>query len=291
MDKVDRYIERVQHLPPAPRVVAQLLALSRDPNRDAERLAELIGYDPSLAAEVLKRSNSAFFRGTEPAADVFEAANRLGLLEVDSVVAAVMGAPTPAAARLESVLDTASLWWHSVATAVAADALADRVQGTEPKAYTAGLLHDLGKLAFAAIEGAAYADLIRQAGPSGAALVRAEEGRLGMTHAEVGARLLARWGLPEDITLAVLYHHRSPAAAAPSEQLAATVHLANHLAHHLAAGPRPESDPAAEIAEVLATLRLAANDLPEVMMQIRERLQRIGASLPTDPPAAPGPTP
>jgi HD-like signal output (HDOD) protein len=52
MDKVDRYIRQVQHFPPAPAVVKQLLELFDDINCDTERLAELIGYDPSLTAEV-----------------------------------------------------------------------------------------------------------------------------------------------------------------------------------------------------------------------------------------------
>jgi hypothetical protein len=93
MDKIDRYVDRVQRLAPAPKVVAQVLLLFADPNREVDRLAELISYDPSLTVEMLRRSNSAFFRGAEPASDVFEAVTRLGFNEAQSVTTALVGMP------------------------------------------------------------------------------------------------------------------------------------------------------------------------------------------------------
>ena len=74
----DQYIDRVTDLPPAPTVAAELLGLFGDPNQDIDRIVELIGHDPSLTVDILRRCNSALFRGDEPASDMFEAVTRLG---------------------------------------------------------------------------------------------------------------------------------------------------------------------------------------------------------------------
>jgi putative nucleotidyltransferase with HDIG domain len=274
MDKVDRYIEQVQHFPPAPAVMTQLLELFGDINRDADRLAELISYDPSLTGEVMKRCNSAFFRGAESMPDVFAAVTRLGFNEVHSVVMTLSGASAVARTRIEGALDAGSLWRHSLRTALAAGAVANRLREAEEVALTAGLLHDVGKLVLASVEGTAYAELMRRAEASRSALARAEEVGLGVTHAEVGARLLVRWGLPENIIHAVQYHHDPPTAAAPFERLAAIVRLANCLAHHMTGSEAYPLDPATADPEAMAQLQLTAKDLPEIMEHAEQRLQQ-----------------
>jgi putative nucleotidyltransferase with HDIG domain len=277
MDRIDQYIERVRHLPPATQVVSQLLTLLNDPNRDLERIVELINYDPSLAAEVLKRCNSAFFRGAVPAADISEAVTRLGFTEAYCVVVALVGAQTLALVPARSGLDAGRLWQHSVTTAVAAEALTGLAQENETTAFTAGLLHDIGKLVFASVEESAYAKCLAQAGTFGPALLQAEEVAFGATHAAVGGRLLTRWGLPTSVTLTVSNHHHSPRAAASFERMAAIVQLANSLAHYLEKGEAAGSlsDLATDNAEALTLLDLTEEDLPGVIDQIQERLHRV----------------
>ena len=275
MSKMDEYIDRVRHLPPAPAVVGQLLGLLSDPNRNLERIVELIGYDPSLTAEVLKRCNSAFFRGAEPASDIFEAVSRLGFYEVYCVVVALMAARTISLAPAKGALDPNVLWKHSVTTAVAASALAVRVQEPEAVAFTAGLLHDVGKLILASVEPQVYSNLLAQSGSSGPALAGAEAAALGVTHADVGSRLLARWGLPTPVAIAVQYHHQPPTAASPYERLAAIVHLSNILAHHTTQGDGAPLDPATLRPELLKLTDVEPDDLPYMLGQTKSGLVRV----------------
>lgn len=81
MDKAQQYIGRVTHLPPAPTLLTELLGLFRDPDRDIDRVVDLLSLDPSLTAEILKKCNGAFFGGA-PASDMFEAVSRIGFYEV-----------------------------------------------------------------------------------------------------------------------------------------------------------------------------------------------------------------
>ena len=77
MIAIDRYLDRIESLPPAPTVAIQLLELLSDPDRDIDHIVELIKYDPSLTAATLKRCNSGALSGAEPATDMFEAVSRL----------------------------------------------------------------------------------------------------------------------------------------------------------------------------------------------------------------------
>ena len=284
MDKIDRYVDRVQRLAPAPRVVAQLKLLFADPNREVDRLAELISYDPSLTVEMFRRSNSAFFRGSEPAADVFEAVTRLGFHEAQSVANSLVVSAAASMTGPKDAGDADHLWRHSVATAVAAGALAAQIHESEVTAFTVGLLHDIGMVVLAAFEGAPYAELMRKIQASGAALVHAEQARLGVTHPEIGSRLLVRWGLPVNIISAVLHHHHpSPAAAAPFERLAATLQVADNLAHQVTGGETPAPDPASSNPEAMTLLELSAADLREAGEQVRERLRKVEELLQVPP--------
>lgn len=238
MDDIDRYIDRVQNLPPAPTVAIQLLNLFSDPDRDIDRIVELISHDPALTAATLKRCNRADLAGAEPTTDMFQAVCSLGLYEVYCVVTALIASRTMAQVRAKYSADATRLWQHTVTTAVIASLLARRVEVIDAAAFTAGLLHDVGKLIFISVEGTHYAGLAGEAGNFGPALAAAEESSIGFTHADLGARLLSRWGLPENICLAVKHHHRSPTAAAPHQRLAATVNFGNLLAHQIIEVPK-----------------------------------------------------
>ena len=196
MDLIDRYLDKVEHLPPAPTVAVQLLELFSDPDRDIDRIVELIKHDPSLTAETLRRCNHGF---VEPATDMFEAVSRLGLFEIYSIVVGLLASRTMKQVRAKYSYDANRLWGHTVVTAVISSTLAKRVQVVETAAFTAGLLHDIGKLILVSTEGIVYAEIVRNAGFFGPRLVAEEASVLGFTHATLGARLLTRWGLPAGV--------------------------------------------------------------------------------------------
>ena len=274
MKALDLYLNRVKNLPPSPTVAIQLLELFSDPDRDIDRIVDIIKLDPSLTAATLKRCNSSAFSGAEPASDMFEAVCRLGLYEVYCIVTGMIASQTMTQVRSKYSWDSTRLWRHTVTTAVIASILAKRVEVMEATAFTAGLLHDIGKLIFVSTEGVAYAEMARNAGLFGPALVTAEESVMGFSHAALGARLLARWELPENICHAVEFHHQSPATVKHHQRLAATVHFANSLAHELVDGPAQAPVAAVANAEAMALIALKDKDIPTVVQQINQAMER-----------------
>jgi len=281
MDPTDRYIESVEHLAPAPTIATQLLDLFKNEYQNVDRIVELISYDPSLTAEVLKRCNSAFFRGREPVSDMFQAVTRVGFYEVYCVVVSMLASRTMGIAQNSHNIDSAALWQHSVIAAVATGSLSRHAQENEAAAFTAALLHDVGKLILISAEPEIYSKIIAEAGMSGPVFLEMERSMLGVTHAAVGARLLARWGLPPNVDVAVLNHHSSPFNATSFERFAAIVAMADILGHMFSNGKQVDS--AALLSPVavdsMKILRLAPEKMEPMMVQIDRGLRRVDGLL------------
>ena len=267
--RVDGYIDNLKGLPPAPIVATELLDLFGDPEADIIRVVETIRHDPALTAQLLRLCNSAFYAGDEPAADMFEVVTRLGFYQVYTVVVSMVASGSMSRGKGKGGMDIDELWRHSVRAAVAAGQFAKRVGESEAQSFTAGLLHDIGKLAFSVAEGRKYGDLIKMAKASGEPLSMVEMAVLGMDHAMLGARLLARWGLPERICTAVEEHNNPPT------KLAAIIHLASCFAEQAdISTDSPEALPD-ECAYALEKLGLTTADIPELKAEIIKQLDQV----------------
>ena len=268
-------LDRITKLPPAPGVATELLGLFSDPNIDIDRVIDLIRRDSSLTANVIKMCNTAHFRGAEPSNDIFEAVTRLGFYDVYRVVAALLGARAMAMWKTKGGLNINDLWRHSVASAIAAGKLAKRTDESEAAAYTAGLLHDIGKLVFASVEGARYADLAHEAKKTGTSLRDAERAAFGVDHALVGEQLLVRWGLPESLTQSVGLHDEPPQIGQPFGRLTAIVQIASDLAEQAGpGGPRAQVGPSLHPA-AMELLGITEEDMPALIAEIQAGLQQV----------------
>lgn len=275
MDLADKYIDLVPHLPPAPTIATELLGIFKHAEPDIDRIVYLIQHDPSLTAEVLKRCNSAYHGRDRLVSDMFEAIIRVGFYEVYCVVVSMVGSRAMSLVQSECGLDAGALWQHSVKTAVAASILARHAQEEEAVAFTAGLLHDVGKLILASATSGDYAKVIQRGGFFGPALAEEEKKQFGVSHAAVGARLLTRWGFPLSVVLAVLHHHGSPASAASCEQLAATVKLANAFGHLALEEEALPPEFATENEEAITVMHLDADDLAGIVQRMERGLHRV----------------
>jgi HD-like signal output (HDOD) protein len=86
INPAERYLNDVTTLPPAPTVLSQLLTLFREPDRDIDQVVQLITYEASLTAQVMRACNSVHFAGGQPPSDIFEAVTRIGFYHVYTLV-------------------------------------------------------------------------------------------------------------------------------------------------------------------------------------------------------------
>ena len=101
------------------------------------------------------------------------------------------------------------------------------------EAFTAGVLHDIGKLMLAANLPQEFKDAARQSHEKKITLATSERQALGATHAEIGGCVLGIWGLPAAIVTAIAFHHRPDQHATKNFSPLTAVHVANALEHEL----------------------------------------------------------
>lgn len=213
-------------LPTAPRILPQLLTLLADPDCETNQVIELISFDPGLTAKVLRICNSAAFGLSRPVTAIDEAVQRVGLRMIYQMVAAAAGSQS-----LQPATNTTppppGLWEQSVTTALAAQILAKDLGLNEGQQFTAGLLHDIGKVVLSSVWKDNYTSLLTT--PSERSLIEREQELFNVNHAELGGRLLAHWKFPSTISASV-WNHPAPVRNVPFARETACLTLAEYIA-------------------------------------------------------------
>jgi putative nucleotidyltransferase with HDIG domain len=280
MQALDNYINEIKTLPPAPRVLSQLLVLLNEEEAHAGQIVELIAFDPALTAKVLQRCNNAAAGLGGSVSDLNEAVTQVGFNAIYRLVAMVTGETLLGSEQKGYGIAAGELWEHSVMAAVAARVMASKLGGEENLAFTAALLHDIGKLVLGVFLEGSEQPVLRQTGPSGLSFLEAEKAVLGVEHAEIGGRVLEEWNFPENLVSAVRHHH-NPAQARPHEQLAAYVHLGNIIAYCLGQAQKYESFAARTQAEALQILEISPKEMDTLVLETDTALKQCGGLIRT----------
>jgi putative nucleotidyltransferase with HDIG domain len=176
---------------------------------------------------------------------------------------------------------------HSLAVACCARKIAEASNGIDPQlAWTAGLLHDIGKFALQDVMPKSLAAIAREAEAATAGLYNIEHSHLGTNHTLLGKQLAQRWRLPEPILLAIWLHHRDASAlhAVPEARIAMLIKAANSIARQAGIGqtgsfnaPEPIRDLAESIDIPARTLQQIHDDLPQ---EVKRRSETLGLEIP-----------
>lgn len=227
----------LKQLPSLPSAVGELLASFDSEDTDISRIARQIACDQALTARVLRVANSSFYGLQHKVGTINEAVVVLGFRAVRSMVLAVSinGAFRPAYCP---GFDPQVYLRHSVATGIAARALAAQTGHNPDLAFTGGILHDIGQLVLAANFSQQYAKALAYRNGLDCFLVQAEREILGLDHAEVGGLLAEAWCFPAALREVVAEHHTPAAALAGSP--ADLIHVCDSIAHGLGLGQAAE---------------------------------------------------
>lgn len=279
-DRLDRYLDGIKHLPPAPTLMIKLIEIFRQADYDVDEVARLLRSDPALAAEVLRRCNNFFLGEGKPELDIHAAVFRLGSREVYRLGVSLFGMQAFITNKDVPGFALESLRRHSGLTAIAAAAIAGQLHEPEDAAFTAGLLHDVGKVALASAERAKYIALLHEYDYAGAALNDAETRIFGFNHADVGAQLLRRWRIPEEIARPAFFHH-SPPKTGDFKRLVAIVYLANLMAHHIEKNAQGEISELPDAGRAMSLLGIDAGRLSSLMQRVCRDLKLLPSLLAT----------
>jgi putative nucleotidyltransferase with HDIG domain len=219
-----RVLQGELELPVLPHTAGRLLALCQDEDCDPADLVQVADSDQALAGHLLSVANSAAYAPATPILSVQQAVMRLGLRSVLEIGVSVTMRAQVFSTRAHAAW-IEEVWLHSALVSGFAKEVARLVGVEREVAALGGLLHDVGKAALLQV-----ALRLEQAGGREYSDPELAEACAGL-HAEVGARLLESWEMPEEVVETVRYHHQSEDADG-FEREASLIDLANRLAKH-----------------------------------------------------------
>jgi putative nucleotidyltransferase with HDIG domain len=226
---VEEIKSAINEVKPIPQVALKVMRLMDENRYDIESISNEIRKDQVITARMLQLANSAMFGAKRNISSLDHAIVFLGqdLLVKLVLTAAVQGYYEQS--MMGYALCKGGVYHHSLGCAHIAEMLAKKTETEDPaKAYTAGLLHDIGKVVLDQYVAKAYPLFYRDITEEKESILSVEQRLLGMDHTEVGQLLARQWSLPEALEKVIHYHHE-PHRASTYVELSAIVYLSDLL--------------------------------------------------------------
>jgi HD-like signal output (HDOD) protein len=229
---------KMRSLPSFPLLYLEIIREIESPSSSIQGIAKIVAKDPGITAKILQVANSAAIGLAERVNDPVEAVQQLGMTTVRSLVLSAQVHSTFAPGRLKH-FSADALWAHLMKCGDLARTLMrrERAEFAESEdAFTAGMLHDMGKLMLADSLPDEFEKALTLAAQEKIPLPAAELEIFGATHAGLAAYLFGLWGLPAAIVEAVAFHHTPEKSELKKFSALTAVHVANALAEESPAG-------------------------------------------------------
>ena len=260
-----RALREVKNLPTLPGIIAKLTKMAEDPDTTTEQMGKVISKDHILATKLLKLVNSAFYGFPQQISSLNSAIILLGFNVIKSLIIS--------SSIFELMEDNdVELWEHSLGCAVVCSVLAKRLDINDPEEVsTAGLIHDLGKVAIKMELRKEFDTLQQMVHDRQISMLAAERELLGIDHAQVGGWLAKSWNLPPKLVELIACHH-TPMTAKKEKLSTAIIHFSDILIRGLGYGHGDDIwvPPLSKSAWQL--LHLTQNDLDEILDAVEEKL-------------------
>jgi putative nucleotidyltransferase with HDIG domain len=286
--QVELVIRRLDSLSILPCVATRLLSLLLEPQPSLEELAEIIESDPALNAKIFSLIHELGLSLPDKNPSIREALDKLPLHIIRDAVLSVKAYPafgkdSSRASFRKQLIE------HCLAVAYCAKDIAEvtSLKIDSELAYSAGLLHDIGKLALDEAMPRSFSGIIEQAKSQHTCSCTIEQKHLGLDHTILGKRLAVKWHLPNKIALAIWLHHSDTNAisqSVPEAKIALIVQLADLTARQCNIGQSGSCDSPDLPPAMLQTLAITPEQLERIRRnlpdQIEEKSRILGMDLP-----------
>lgn len=220
-------VKRITTMPAIPAVFLPLLKLLSRDEVQVDEVVRLVSYDSAIAAQCLRVASSPLFGMVQPPKSIKGAVMSLGLRRVETILlTCCLGQAFPAK---KWALDPIVFWKHSLGCAMVCRKISEKLASADrEKAYTAGLMHDIGFMVNCLVFSKEFAPVMERACREGIPLHQVEQDTLGFTHSDTGRALAEKWDLADDIIEVISYHH-DVESSQKAQPLVALVHLSDLL--------------------------------------------------------------
>ena len=230
-------VETLKTLGTLPTVYTKVNELVNDPNCPAAKLGECIANDQAITSMILRLVNSALYGYPTYIDTVTKAVTIVGFKQTRDLVLASSVIDMFGKEGDAGGIDYRGFWKHSIATAVCSKIIASHMKKCDQEAmFTAGLLHDIGRLiSFEMSDKLPVKELILAAESTETLVYKNERKMLGFTHMDLAEALFCKWNLPPLLKEAAVYHH-VPSLAPRFKQEASCIHIADAITHAMRLG-------------------------------------------------------
>ncbi|QGZ39641.1 putative nucleotidyltransferase with HDIG domain [Pseudoduganella flava] len=228
--RYDDVVHSLDDLPSLPAVVMELLNSIDAEEVDIAVLARKVSLDQALTAKTLRLANSPLYGLRVKVTTIQQAITFLGFQTTRNLITAAALTGCFPEGRCPGFSHQA-FWRHSIATAACAKALARHLRFNEDYAFTAGLLHDIGRLVLVSSFPDRYARVAAWRAAHDTVWLDAERAMLGIDHVDAGVALAEHWHFSDTMRLAIGHHHSPEVPGAGF--LATVIHVADAIAHAL----------------------------------------------------------
>lgn len=224
-------IKQIDSFPSLPSTAIRVLEITGNPESSAHELMQAILPDQSMCVTILKIANSAFFGRPRKVCSIEEAVVVLGFQEIRDIILTQAVFNSFRQFRNTNKQDIDALWLHSLTCGLAAKIIATHTTGYSPsQLFIAGLIHDIGKLTLLISFPNNYSPVPEVSEQLPLSLSSEEEEKFGISHDNIGMRLLNRWLFPDQLCASIGYHHH-PDSAPDNAAFPLIVQMADILSH------------------------------------------------------------
>jgi len=275
VSRKDEILSKMFSVTSIPPVAIEATQLLQDPEANINNLVRVIEYDPGLTSNILRLANSAYYGFPESIGSVKDAIVRLGMNRIFEMVMTWVFSPLAQRRVPGYGLSSDGLWRHSIAVAVGAEQLAADLNRKSPAyTFTAGMLHDIGKIVLGTFLQEEISSITEMAARERVSLEVAEQHVLGIDHAEAGAVLLENWNLPSKVADVSRWHHQ-PEFLTENTLVTDLVHVADTMCLMGGIGSGIDGCDHFTSADVVERLNLTALTTDSVISHILEKIDEV----------------
>ncbi|MHB9099757.1 MAG: HDOD domain-containing protein [Syntrophales bacterium] len=272
---IERILRSVQHVPAFPMTIRRVTELLQDENFSVLEVANVIQFDQAITANILRMCNSAYFGIRFRIGTLNEAVMYLGKENIITAVQTSGVSRFFKKAAKGYVPQANDLWTHSVSVALMSQILFKRIYDREqPVLYTAALLHDVGKVILGEYVHESFAQIMDLVYREGCSFLEAEERLFGINHASIGGKIAERWNFPEEISTAIVFHHRPDLTVDTETIFPWLIYLADQTCSMMGVGGGQDGLAYRAISDVAKRFQLRDKDIEACMVQLFEDMRK-----------------
>ncbi len=275
MSAIKEMLKEIKLLKPMPQVATQIMKTVEDPKSSIGDVGELVMYDPSLTANILKMCNSAFFALPRKVDTVQDAISFMGLDQIVDLVLLRGGADNLKKEQEGYGLNEGELWRHAVSSALIAKELAiKKKSGHKHLIFTAALLKDIGKVILDRYVSDSMVKINNLVQNKNYSFGEAEKKVLGINHAELGGIVAKMWEFSPKMVTMITKHHL-PDKSAKEDPDISIIYLADTVCMMMGIGGGSDGLAYRFHRDVLDKMKINAMDLQEIIAGFGEKMKKV----------------